>query len=121
MSRPRYSILPLQDKDGTWVYLFRDNDLTHRTNGGPVQYGVACHYDGEKRNWTKTLDPIEAIEICGDLNEQEDKLQAELVEQRAARAKAEMKAFFDEKAKANAEAKANRTKTFWDILGIPRG
>jgi hypothetical protein len=70
MSRPRYSILPLQDKDGTWVYLFRDNDLTHRTNGGPVQYGVACHYDGEKRNWTKTLDPIEAIEICGDLNEQ---------------------------------------------------
>jgi hypothetical protein len=70
MSRPRYSILPLQDKDGTWVYLFRDNDLTHRTNGGPVQYGVACHYDGEKRNWTKTLDPIEAIELCGDLNEQ---------------------------------------------------
>ena len=73
MSRPRYSILPLQDKDGTWVYLFRDNDLTHRTNGGPVQYGVACHYDGEKRNWTKTFDPIEAIEICGDLNEQEEK------------------------------------------------
>jgi hypothetical protein len=28
---------------------------------------------GEGRNWTKTLDPIEAIEICGDLNEQEDK------------------------------------------------
>jgi len=73
MSRPRYSIMPLQDKDGTWVYLFRDNDLTKSTNGGSVQYGVACHYDGEKRNWTKTLDPIEAIELCGDLNEQEDK------------------------------------------------
>lgn len=66
MSRPRYSILPLQDKDGTWVYLFRDNDVL---NGKPYT-GVACHYDGEKRNWTKTLDPIEAIEICGDLNEQ---------------------------------------------------
>ena len=117
MSRPRYSILPLQDKDGTWVYLFRDNDVL---NGKPYT-GVACHYDGEKRNFTKTLDPIEAIEICGDLNEQEDKLQAELVEERAARAKAEMKAFFEDKAKANAEAKANRTKTFWDILGIPRG
>jgi hypothetical protein len=77
MSRPRYSILPLQDKDGTWVYLFRDNDLTRSTNGGPVQYGVACHYNGEKRNWTKTLDPIEAIEICGDLNEQEEKLAKE--------------------------------------------
>ena len=77
MSRPRYSILPLQDKDGTWVYLFRDNDLTKSTNGGPVQYGVACHYDGEKRNWTKTLDPIEAIEICGDLNEQDEELAKE--------------------------------------------
>ena len=66
MSRPRYSIMPLQDKDGTWVYLFRDNDVL---NGKPYT-GVACHYDGEKRNFTKTLDPIEAIEICGDLNEQ---------------------------------------------------
>ena len=80
MSRPRYSIMPLQDKDGTWVYLFRDNDVL---NGKPYT-GVACHYDGEKRNFTKTLDPIEAIEICGDLNEQaaewekEQRLVAEL-------------------------------------------
>ena len=73
MSRPRYSILPLQDKDGTWVYLFRDNDVL---NGKPYT-GVACHYDGEKRNFTKTLDPIEAIEICGDLNEQDEELAKE--------------------------------------------
>jgi hypothetical protein len=77
MSRPRYSIMPLQGVDGTLIYLFRDNDLTRSTNGGPVQFGVACHYDGEKRNWTKTLDPIEAIEICGDLNEQDEKLAKE--------------------------------------------
>ncbi len=77
MSRPRYSIMPLQDKDGTWVYLFRDNDMTKSTNDGSVQYGVACHYDGEKRNFTKTLDPIEAIKICGDLNEQDEKLAKE--------------------------------------------
>ena len=73
MNRPRYSIMPLQNEQGVWVYLFRDHDLTRSTNGGPVQYGVACHYDGPKKNWTKTLDPIEAIEICGDLNEQEEK------------------------------------------------
>jgi hypothetical protein len=73
MSRPRYSIMPLQEKEGTWVYLFRDNDVL---NGKPYS-GIACHYNGEKRNWTKTLDPIEAIEICGDLNEQDEKLAKE--------------------------------------------
>jgi hypothetical protein len=65
--------MPFQDKDGTWVYLFRDNDVL---NGKPYS-GIACHYDGEKRNFTKTLDPIEAIKLCGDLNEQDEKLAKE--------------------------------------------
>jgi len=112
MSRPRYSILPAQSEQGVWVYLFRDNDASS-PKGGKLDYGVACHYDGERRNFTKTLDAVEAIEICGDLNEQEDEREAQLVEERAERAKAEMKAFFEDKAKANAEAKANRPKGFW--------
>jgi len=70
MSRPRYSILPAQNEQGVWVYLFCDNDA-RSPKGGKLDYGVACHYNGEKRNFTKTLDAVEAIEICGDLNEQE--------------------------------------------------
>ena len=65
--------MPLQDKDGICIYLFRDNDVL---NGKPYS-GIACHYNGEKRNWTKTLDPIEAIELCGDLNEQAAKWEKE--------------------------------------------
>ena len=61
MSRPRYSILPAQNEQGVWVYLFRDNDVRN-PKGGKLDYGVACHYDGEKRNFTKTLDAVEAID-----------------------------------------------------------
>ena len=109
MIRPRYSIMPLQDKDGTWVYLFRDNDVL---NGKPYT-GVACHYDGEKRNFTKTLDPIEAIEICGDLNEQA----AEWEKEQRLVAEAEALAYVDKLSRN----KTKQTKWFWHILGIPRG
>lgn len=74
MSRKRYSIMPLQNEQGAWVYLFRDDDMTdERRHGISVTSGVCCHYDEKKRNFTKTIDPIEAIEICGDLNDQYEK------------------------------------------------
>ena len=112
MNRPRYSIMPLQNEQGAWVYLFRDHDLTRSTNGGPVQYGVACHYDGPKKNWTKTLDPIEAIKICGDLNEQEEKRVMENPDKEKERLM-QLAGFYGKQTK--------RTKGFWDILGLPRG
>lgn len=93
--------MPLQREDGTWVYLFRDNDVL---NGKPYS-GVACHYDGEKRNWTKTLDPIKAIELCGDLNEQAAKWEKE---QRLIAAAERMSALDDLYGK-----KTNPTKGFW--------
>ena len=108
MIRPRYSIMPLQDKDGTWVYLFRDNDVL---NGKPYT-GVACHYDGEKRNFTKTLDPIEAIEICGDLNEQA----AEWEKEQRLVAEADALAYVDKLSRNKTKA----SKGWWEILGIPR-
>jgi hypothetical protein len=82
MSRQRYSILPAQNEQGVWVYLFRDNDASS-PKGGKLDYGVACHYDGEKRNFTKTLDAVEAIEICGDLNEQEAERAEEVAKEEA--------------------------------------
>ena len=66
MSRPRYSILPVKTGDEVWVYMFRDNDVL---NGKPYS-GIACHYDGEKRNFTSTLDPVAAIRMCEIFNEQ---------------------------------------------------
>jgi len=73
MSRPRYSILPLLNEQGIYVYLFRDNDLTRNTNEGVINYGVACHYDCYSHNWTKTADPAVAIEMCAKLNANEEK------------------------------------------------
>ena len=70
MSRLRYSILPAQDKDGVWVYLFRDHDATN-PKGGKLDYGIACHYDADKRNFTKTLDPQTAIFLCEGLNKED--------------------------------------------------
>jgi hypothetical protein len=66
MSRPRYSIMPVKTGDEVWVYMFRDNDVL---NGKPYS-GIACHYDGEKRNFTSTLDPVAAIRMCEIFNEQ---------------------------------------------------
>ena len=66
MNRPRYSIMPVKTGDEVWVYLFRDNDVL---NGKPYS-GIACHYDGEKRNFTSTLDPVAAIRMCEIFNEQ---------------------------------------------------
>ena len=106
MSRPRYSIMPLQDKDGTWVYLFRDNDMLNDSS-------VACHYDGEKRNFTKTLDPIEAIKLCGDLNEQDEKLAKENRIADAIDRQMQLDGFYGNKTKPS--------KGFWHILGFPRG
>ena len=80
MNRPRYSIMPTQNEHGVLVYLFRDNDVL---NGKPYS-GIACHYDGEKRNFTTTLDPVAAIRMCETFNEQaaewdkEQRLVAEL-------------------------------------------
>jgi len=58
--------MPVKTGDEVWVYMFRDNDVL---NGKPYS-GIACHYDGEKRNFTSTLDPVAAIRMCEIFNEQ---------------------------------------------------
>ena len=64
-TRQRYSILPMNDKEGKVTYLFKDNDIV----GG---LGVACHYDAPSKSWTQTKDAVEAIVICQRLNDEQE-------------------------------------------------